>query len=407
MPDLTTQQNGGPAHGGPQTRTESQLRKLDGIKWSKYGDAVIPAWVADMDLAPAEVVTDAIQRVLDLGDFGYNFADVDQLLPLFRQWQDRYHHWSPEESESALFCDVLHAIDIALWLHTKPGDGVLLLTPVYPPFIGAVNGAGRKIVSVPLTQPDWTLDAERLAAAIDENTKVLLLCHPHNPTGRMFTQPEREAIAEVVLANDLLLISDEVWGDLLHDGHGASSESPDRGRHVPMASIDGLAASTLTVTSASKSFSLAGLRCAVAHLGHHGLRAQFQELPKHFLGAVSTPGAAATAAAWSQGHEWLDQTRSFLTDRLDQTMTLVESRLPGVTMRRPEATYLAWLDVSELTPVIGSSPAAWFLEHGGVALGEGTDFGPEGSGFVRLNFATSPAILDAIVDRMATALDSA
>ncbi len=394
-------------HDVPRPRSVSELRKLDGIKWSKYGDNVIPAWVADMDLAPPDVVLQAIQRVLDVGDFGYNFVDVDRLAPLFCQWQQHYHGWAPEEAEISVFCDVLHAIDIALWLHTKPGDGVILLTPVYPPFIGAVNGAGRRIVSVPLSQPDWGLDADRLADAVDENTKVILLCHPHNPTGRTFSTAEREAIAEVVLANDLLLISDEVWGDLLHRSDADSLAAGSSGRHVPMASLDGLASSTLTVSSASKSFSLAGLRCAVAHVGHDGLRAQFDGLPKHFLGAVSTPGAAATAAAWSEGHEWLDCTRSFLTERLDQTMALVAQRLPGVTMTRPEATYLAWLDVSALAPIVGPSPAAWFLEHAGVALGEGTDFGPEGSDFLRLNFATSAEILDTVVDRMASALERA
>ncbi len=383
----------------PQVRTEEQLRRLDGIKWSKYGDDVLPAWVADMDLAPAGLVTEAIQRVLDLGDFGYNLADVNRLAELFSQWQQRYHGWTPNAGETSVFCDVLHAIDIALWLHTKPGDGVVLLTPVYPPFIGAVNGAGRRIVSVPLSRPDWVLDADRLAAAVDENTKVLLLCHPHNPTGRSLTQAEREAIAEVVLANDLLLISDEVWGDLLHDVADGTV------RHVPMASIDGLAQSTLTVSSASKSFNLAGLRCAVAHLGHVGLRAQFNELPKHFLGAVSTPGAAATAACWSEGHSWLAATRSYLTERRNQTMSLVAEQLPDVTMTCPEATYLAWLDISDMLSITGDSPGEWFLSEAGVALGEGTDFGPEGTGFVRLNFATSPAILEAVIERMASALN--
>lgn len=383
----------------PSARSEAELRRLGGIKWTRHGDEVLPAWVADMDLAPPPLVVDTVRRLADNGDFGYNLAAADQLGELFSQWQNQHYRWAPAPSENKVFCDVLHAIDMVLWLYTKPGDGIVLLTPVYPPFIGAVHGAGRRIVSVPLTRPDWSLDADRLAAAVDANTKAVLLCHPHNPTGRMFSGPEREAIAEVVMANDLLLISDEVWGDLTYADAGSEG-------HVPMALVDGLEQHTVTVSSASKSFNLAGLRCAVAHIGHTAVRQMMAELPSHFLGAVSTPGAEATAACWTQGHDWLAATRSYLTERRDQTVALVNKRLDGVTMSSPEATYLAWLDVSAKMEQLGPTPGAWYLDHARVALGEGTDFGPEGEGFVRLNFATSPTMLEAIVGRMAEAVSA-
>jgi cystathionine beta-lyase len=376
----------------PQLRSEAELRNLDAVKWSRYQEPVLPAWVADMDIAPPQFVVDAIVEFARSRDFGYNFAATDALIPAFCQWQSDKHGWSPDPGKVRRFCDVLHAIDVALWLHTEPGDGIVLLTPVYPPFIDAVTGVDRRIIDVPLQADNgWRLDPERLEAAIDDRTKVLLLCHPHNPTGRVFDEGERQAIAKVVIDNDLLLISDEVWADLTHPG----------ARHVPMEMISGLEERTLTVTSASKPFNLAGLRCAVGHIGHHELAKKFESLPPHFLGAVSGPGAVASLSCWTVGTPWLEATRRYLTDRRDQLTRRLAADAPTIGLLSPEATYLAWLDVSALD--LGPDPSKALLDRFDIALNPGTDFGPHGQGFVRLNFATSAEILDRICDRLASA----
>ncbi len=371
----------------PRVRTEAELRRLQGLKWSHYGPEVLPAWVADMDLLPPDVVNQAIEPFMERRDYGYNFDVVRRLNPAFVRWQQRHHGWEPDLDDVYRFCDVLHAIDVTLWLHTKPGDGVVLLTPVYPPFISAVHGADRRLVSVPLDPDGWRLDPERLESGIDDSTTAILLCHPHNPTGRVFDQSEREAIAEVVARHDLLLISDEVWADLIHPGT----------THVPMATVGDLRQRTVTISSASKAFNLAGLRCAVGHVGHRELARTFRSLPDHFLGAVSTPGALAALACWAEGEPWLAATRRFLTDRRDQLVRRVRRELPEVGFMTPEATYLAWLDLNAYGL---DDPGRRLLEEANLAVVEGTDFGREGAGHVRLNTATSAAMLDAVVDRL-------
>lgn len=378
-------------------RTESESRALNGIKWKRYPDDVLPAWVADMDLAPPPFARAAVARLAELGDFGYTRHSTERLPELFRDWQVRYHGWEPELEEITIFNDVLHAIAVAIHLQTEPGDGIALLTPIYPPFLKALDGAKRRFVAAPLEPDGWRLDPDRLAASIDDGTRALLLCSPHNPTGRVFDATEREAIARVVVERDLLLISDEVWGDLTHPGN----------RHGPMPAVGGqlgeeVAARTITISSVSKAFNLAGLRCAVAHVGSPTLRQQLDALPPHTLGAVGSPGGEAATACWTEGHDWLAATRSFLTDRRDQLAKRLAEDLPEVTWNIPEATYLAWLDFSALE--LGHEPQEWLLEHAKVALSPGTDFGPGGQGFVRLNTATSVELLDRMVDRIVEAV---
>jgi cystathionine beta-lyase len=292
-----------------------------------------------------------------------------------------------------VFCDVLQAVDLALWLGTVPGDGVVLLTPVYPPFFRCITGIGRRVVDCPLDPDGWRIDADRLEACIDETTTALLICSPHNPTGRVFTREELMAVAEVAERHDLLVISDEIWADLVFSGS----------RHIPFASLSGAAeARTVTATAASKSFNMAGLRCAVAHIGVSEIERRIAELPGHLLGAVGSPGAVATHAAWTEGGPWLEGTVAFLEAQRNHLMERLASELPKAAVTTPEATYLAWLDLRAYG--LGDDPAAWLLENARVALGSGPDFGEHGSGFVRVNFATTQAVLEEAIDRLVAVL---
>lgn len=370
-----------------------ELRRLSGIKWSRDGADVVPAWVADMDLRTPAFIRDAVSGLVQRSDLGYNRQIPEAVPPAFARWQEEHHGWSVDPGQVRLFCDVLHAIDTALWLSTEPGDGIVLLTPIYPPFLKAIDGGGRRLVDVPLDPDGWRLDPERLEAAIDPTTKVVLTCNPHNPTGRVFTRDELELLARVVVEHDLLLVSDEVWGDLLHPG----------GTHIPVASLGPeIAARTVTVSSASKAFNMAGLRCAVAHLGDRALAQAIEALPAHLLGAVSTPGAMAALAAWTDGGPWLETLRRHLTDRREQLSGRLAAELPKVGFQPPEATYLAWLDFRALE--LGADPQEHLYERAGVALSPGPDFGIHGHGWTRLNFATSASILDEIIDRMVAAV---
>ena len=370
-----------------------QLRSLTGTKWVRHDEDVLPAWVADMDIRPPAAVVDALQQILARHDFGYNRRALGRLPEAFAQWQHDHHRWAVDPEEVRTFCNVLHAIEMALWLHTEPGDGVVLLTPVYPPFLVAVRESGRRLVDVPLDPGGWRLDVDRLREAIDPGTKAILLCNPHNPTGRVFDEAELRAIAEVAIDHDLLVLSDEVWADLIHPGH----------IHRPMATLGpDVAALTVTISSASKAFNLAGLRCAVAHVGHRSLAKAFEDLPSHLLGAVSTPGAEATLAAWTMGGSWLDSLRQHLTARRDQLAARLAVDLPAIGFQLPEATYLGWLDFRPLG--LGPEPHQRLLDVGRVALSSGPDFGRHGHGFARVNFGTSEVILDQIIDRIGSAV---
>jgi cystathionine beta-lyase len=259
----------------------------------------------------------------------------------------------------------------------------------------ALDGARLRLIDVPLDPDGWVLDSERLRASIDERTRAILLCNPHNPTGRAFTAAELRSIAEVAIERDLLILSDEVWADLLHPG----------AVHVPMATLgEEVHARTVTISSASKAFNLAGLRCAVADIGDPRLAAKLDDLPLRLLGAVSTPGAEAALAAWTAGEAWLASLRRHLTERRDQLARRLAADLPAVGFQPPEATYLAWLDFRPLG--LGDDPGERLLQGARVALSPGTDFGHRGAGFARLNFATSESILDEIVQRIVDTVKS-
>lgn len=369
-----------------------RLRSLDGAKWSRHGDDVLPAWVADMDFASPDCALDAMRVVVERADIGYNLAAVSELPQAFADWQEAAHGWRPDIERLQLFNDVLHVLEYAIWHLTEPGDGIVLITPIYPPFINLVEAAGRRIIDCPLDQTTGRFDADVLAEVVDESTAAVLWCSPHNPTGRVFDDDELAALASVVEAQDLLVLSDEVWADLVHPGSV----------HRPLALVPGLAERTITVSSASKSFNLAGLRCAVAHIGDERAWQLFDELPPRLRGHVNTLGAEATLACWREGTPWLDELRGHLVSQFDHLASRLSADLPGVTWRRPEATYLAWLDGDGLG-LDGEFSDALYRSCG-VALSPGLDFGPLGRGHARLNVATSRRILDEILDRIVDGL---
>jgi cystathionine beta-lyase len=266
--------------------------------------------------------------------------------------------------------------------------------PAYPPFFDAIEQTGCRPVAAPARIDGDTVvfdhdELERTVAR--EGAKVMILCNPQNPTGHVFTGDELVRLAEIAVRHDLLVISDEIHADIVFDGR----------RHIPFATVPGAADRTVTVTSASKSFNLAGLRYAVTHCGAGWVEERFDALPHHLFGATNIFGAEAAWAAWTLGAPWFGAVRAHLEEMRDSAVELVRERLPGVAVHRPDATYLAWLDCTH-TPV-ATDPHAAFAAAG-VETSAGTGFGPGGEGHVRLNFATSPAVLTRIIDTMATAL---
>jgi cystathionine beta-lyase len=304
--------------------------------------------------------------------------------------------WNPDPARVEVLSEVVQGMYIAIEAFSEAGDGAVVQTPIYPPFLSAVADTGRRLVENPListgSQLDFDLDA--LPDLIDAKTRLFLLCNPHNPSGRVMRREELDRIATLVLEHDLILISDEIHADLLFDDRV----------HIPFASLGPeIEKRTVTLTSASKAFNIPGLRCAVAHFGSAELQERFNQLhPAHIRGGIGLLGIYASIAAWRWGQPWLDEVVAYLQANRDYALQAFEERIPEIQFYAPESTYLAWLDCSALD--LEGSPAAHFMKHGHVALSGGRRFGDAWDQHVRLNFATSRPILTDVIDRMAKAL---
>ncbi|MGI5467562.1 MalY/PatB family protein [Streptomyces sp. CA-132043] len=372
-----------------------ELSQRDGEKWAHAGPDVLASWVADMDFPTAPAIREAVARRA-AGDLGYPMwfdeSDGGPLGEVFaeRTWR-RYGH-APDPTHVRLFTDVNQALLATLQLATSPGDSVLLHTPACPPFVEIVERLGRTPLTVPIEDhgAGWEFDPGRMesaaAAAGPGRCRALFLVNPHNPTGRVFRRTELESLAELALRHDLLVISDEVHADLTHAPH----------QHIPFASLGPeVAARTVTLTSGSKAFNLAGVRCAVAHIGPKTVREALDSWQGMLFGQVGVLAVEALKAAWTSGDAWLAEVKSLL----DLNRRRVAEHLPdGLSYRIPEAGFLAWLDCRGVE--VGDDPMPFFRDRAKVLLFSGPAFGTDGNGFVRLNFGTSPSVLDETLTRM-------
>jgi cystathionine beta-lyase len=374
----------------------SSRRPSRGEKWGTYPEDVLPAWVADMDFPIAEPIRRVLRSAVERSDLGYPVhpapTDVPEIVAT------RVEHrfgWRPDPGNVEILADVVQGMYVALQQFSEPGDGVIVQTPIYPPFLASVRRMERRAIENPLSwgARGYAVDIEGLRESARSGARLLLLCNPHNPSGRVFRREELEAIAEVALENDLTVVSDEIHADLVYAGH----------RHIPFASLsDEVAARTIALTAPSKAFNIAGLRCAVAIFGAAELKRRFCALPRHLRGGIGILGIESLRAAWRHGQPWLDQVLAYLQSNRDHLAEFVSGELHGIALHPPEATYLAWLDCRALS--LEPDPYRFFLERGRVALSNGAAFGAVGRGFVRFNFATSRPILDAVLARMAEAL---
>ncbi len=375
----------------------ADLRRRRGEKWQDYPPDVLPAWVADMDFPVAEPIARYLAEAVRLHDVGYPQNPTPSALPtVFAKRMHERCGYTIDPKRVVVLTDVVQGIYIALQTLCEPGAGVVLQPPVYPPFFDAVRDTGRRQLNNPLLRGPrgYELDLDGLRQVCDAGTRVLLLCNPQNPTGRVFTRAELEGIAQVALERDLLVISDEIQWELVYPGH----------RHVPFASLGPeVEARTLTLTSATKGYNIAGLRCAVAAFGSAEMLRRFKSVPSHVRGGLGTFGLGATEIAWTSCQPWLDDVMAYLDGNRRFLAEFVRTRIPRMGHQMGESLYLAWLDCAELDTA-GLAPFDFFLERARVAPSDGRRFGPGGERFVRLNYATSRAILTEILERMARAL---
>ena len=373
------------------------LRRRRGTKWTRYPPDVLPAWVADMDFDMAEPIRAGLAGMMGANDLGYAPKLPASGLPeAFAAFAARrFPGWEVAPERMVAIADIVQGIHLAIEAFTRPGDGVCTLTPVYPPFLQAVAETGRRLDHSTMVrgQDRYEIDFDALRAAIDDRTRLLLLCTPHNPLGRVFERDELEALAELAIERDLVVVADEIHADIVYPGF----------RHIPFASLGPEAqARTVTMTSATKSFNIAGLRCAVVLFGSDRLAERFNAWPERIRGAVSSFGMEATRIAWTECDEWLEALLAHLEGNRDFLHAFVAERLPGMRMELPAATYLGWLDCREFG--LEPDPYRWFLDRARVGFNDGRDFGDGGEGHVRINFATSRAILTQVLERMEEAL---
>ena len=362
-------------------------------KWERYlGRDIIPLWVADMDFRSPPAVLAALHARIDHGVFGYTAPPETLIATVVAHLHDRYG-WAVEPSWLVWLPGLVCGLNVACRAVGATGDEVLTSTPIYPPFMTAPTLAGRGTIKVSLhrNRTRWELDLEALERAISPRTRMMLLCNPHNPTGRVWTETELRMLAGLAERHDLIVCSDEIHAGLILDNDKA---------HLPIAMLGPeIARRTLTLHAPSKTFNIPGLGCSFAVVSDPTLRKSFKRAMAGIVPHVNLLGYTATEAAYRYGEPWRQALLAYLRGNHELVQTAVAA-MPGLSTTPVEATYLAWIDARGLAL---ADPAAFF-EAAGVGLSDGAAFGLPG--FLRLNFGCPRALLAEALERMQRALSS-
>ena len=369
------------------------LRERTSMKWRSFPADVLPLFVAESDFPLAEPVQDALAAAVRRSDTGY-VAPVNDLGAAFAGFAGRRWGWQVDPEQVTTTTDVSVAIVETLRMLIRPGDRVVITPPVYPPFFDLVPEAGGVVHAVPLLsgQTGWSLDLDGLERAFQAGVRCVLLCNPHNPVGHPHTVEDLTALAGLAAQHGVTVISDEVHAPLTY----ADADFTPYLTVSPAAADHGVC-----VTSASKAWNLAGLKCALIVTAGERMRAELAALPQEVSWRTSQFGLIAGIAAFRDGEPWLDGVLAALDGNRRRLTLLLDAQLPGVGYRPPGAGYLAWLDLRSLG--WGDDPALIALERARVALSPGPMFGEPGRGFARLNFGCSPEVLAEAVSRLAAA----
>ena len=373
--------------------TPPDRRDTASQKWDKYAQRdIIPLWVADMDFTCPEPVLQALHQRIAHGVMGYTLPPASLVAAVQEYLQGRYD-WAIEADWLVWLPGLVTGLNVACRAVGSPGDEVITATPIYPPFLTAPVHAGRKRVEVPMAagRDRWQWDLDRLDAAAGSRARLLLLCSPHNPVGRVFSKTELERLVEWCTRRDVIICSDEIHCDLVLDRERS---------HIPTATLNDAARDrTITLMAPSKTFNIPGLGCAFAVIAAPDLRRRFRRAMAGIVPSVNLMGYVAAEAAYRDGWAWHAALLDVLRVNRDRVHAAV-SAMPGLATWPVEATYLTWIDVR----TSGIERPAAFFEDGGVGLSDGAEFGLPG--FVRLNFGCAPGLLEKALARMAAAIDA-
>lgn len=381
-------------------------RSSNSIKWNAYPEDVLPLWVADMDFAAPEPIIKALQKAIAHGVFGYELPGKALLEPVAARMKTLYG-WDVAPESVVAITGLVSGFYAAAQALCRPGDGYLIQPPVYMPFndIQKHQGVIRQEAKLTKVAQDNILRYQINWDSFDNafhsggsRTKMFLLCNPHNPTGQMYSAEELSRMAQTCLKHDTVIVADEIHSELLLGEQ----------KHVPVASLSPeIAEKSITLIAPSKTFNIAGLFCGFAIIPNKELRERYKEqVERMTLHVASLAQVAAQAAFSGECEGWLAELISYLRANRDFLVDFVRQELPGISITRPEATYLAWLDSSGLVESgkISGNPYTFFLKNARVALNNGATFGADGENFLRLNFGCPRATLEQALERMKKAL---
>ncbi|MDD2464957.1 MAG: PatB family C-S lyase [Desulfobulbus sp.] len=361
------------------------------LKWGHYqGRDILPLWVADMDFPSPPAVMAALHQRIDHGIFGYTLAS-ESLVEAVMAHLDQHYGWQIQPQWLVWLPGLVTGLNAVCRAVGQAGDEVITFTPIYPPFVSAPELMGQKTVCVPLREVRgrWSMDLEALARAITPKTRLLLLCNPHNPVGRVWSRGELLAVAQLAEEHDLILCSDEIHADLILDADK---------HHLPLAMLDpAISHRTITLQAPSKTYNIPGLGCSYAVVADPSLRRRLHRAMEGIVPHVNLLGYAAAEAAYRHGEPWRLALMQYLRDNRD-LLTRKIDEMPGLALSPVEATYLAWIDVRERD----LEDPQGFFEAAGVGLSDGRSFGLPG--FVRLNFGCPRSLLIEALERMQRSL---
>lgn len=356
----------------------------DCVKYDLRGEVfgredVIPMWVADMDFRTPEFIMEKLRRRLDHEIFGYSFRPsvyFDSII----QWLSSRHGWKIEK-EWICFCPgIVPALNLCTLAFTRPGDKIIVQPPVYTPFFSSVECHGRTLVHNRLLEKNgrWEMDFDSLVSSIDRETKMIIISNPHNPVGRVWSAAELEKLAGICRENEIIILSDEIHCDLILPGY----------RHTPAARIsEEISDITVTCIAPSKTFNLAGLSTASVIISNPVLRKYFNKKVEDLhIGNGNILGSIASAAAYSEGHKWVDALMEYVNQNINAVMEYCSEMIPEIVPVQPEGTYMIWLDCRKLE-MPARELQEFFVSKAGVGMNEGSSFGPGGEGFMRMNLA--------------------
>lgn len=367
-----------------------ELRKRKSSKWRKFPVDVLPLPVAEMDFPIAQEVKTSLQDMLDRSDIGY-LGPYPELFDAFASFSKKRWDWHVDTSQIKIATDVGVAIVEIMRTLIKEGDKVMLNSPVYENIWKWIEEVKAQLIDVPLKEDNlnYKLDMEAIEKEYANGVRVHIICHPHNPVGIIYDRAELEILASLAKKYGVIIISDEIHAPLTFNSKD----------FIPFLSVNDTAKEVgITVTSASKSFNLAGLKCAIIVTDSLKIKQRLDVMPPAMTWRASLFGATASTAAFSESTEWLESVLLTLNENRVLVKKLIESKTPSIKYRIPDFGYLAWLDVTGLG--LGANPAETILQRGKLAVQAGVLYGPKHSNFVRLNFGTSEEIITEAFDRL-------